>query len=296
MSDGPPRCAVCGLPLRPSKSADPTCDSLSCRRIHRLRAPRQYGRRCTYCAREAAPAEETCDDPRCRKMRAGWVDGRKREADRRAAIDRVAREQERELRETHGAAVPPRLLHAGLPANEQTTTPLPDERRGTFAVNVRAAIDRALSDPDRPVPESPEAPASRSALIGSACAACRGSCCRHGGEHAFLYPDHFRRYLRDHPGTDPQALLAAYVARLPAETYHDSCVYHTAGGCALPRELRSNLCNAFLCGPLADLLEAQDKEPAPLPVLALCLKDHAADLVRLTLFDGEGRPLPLGTK
>src|SRR6185503_5777535 len=212
MSDGPPRCAVCGLPLRPSKSADPTCDSLSCRRIHRLRAPRQYGRRCIYCAREAAPAEETCDDPRCRKMRAGWVDGRKREADRRAAIDRVAREQERELRETHGAAVPPRLLHAGLPANEQTTTPLPDERRGTFAVNVRAAIDRALSDPDRPVPESPEAPASRSALIGSACAACRGSCCRHGGEHAFLYPDHFRRYLRDHPGTDPQALLAAYLA------------------------------------------------------------------------------------
>lgn len=235
--------------------------------------------------------DPTCDDPRCRKLREGWIDGPKREAERRAAIDRVADEQERGLRETHGPAVPPRLLHARLPANEQTPAPLQDERRATFAVNIGAALDRALADPDRPIPESPDTPASRSAMIGSACAACRGSCCRHGGDHAFLYPDHFRRYLRDHPGADPQELRAAYVSHLPGVVYHDSCVYHTTAGCALPRDLRSNLCNSFLCGGLADLLEAQDRESAPLPVLALCLKDHAADLVRLTVFDPEGRPL-----
>lgn len=237
------------------------------------------------------PPEETCDDPRCRNLRAGWIDGRKRESERRVAIDRVAQDHERELRETHGPAVPPKLIHARLPANEQTTAPLPEERRAAFAVNVGAALDRALDDPDRPAPESPESPAGRSTLIGSACAACRGSCCRHGAEHAYLYPDHFRRYLRNHPGTDPKELLAAYLSRLPAEAYHDSCVYHTAAGCALPREMRSNLCNTFLCGGLADLLEAQDREPAPVPVLALCLKDHAADLVRSTVFDGDGRPL-----
>ena len=285
------RCAVCGIPLRPSQSADATCASLSCRRVHRLRAPRSYGRRCRYCSREAVATEDTCDDPRCRKLRAGWIDTRRRESDRREAIDRVAVEQERELRDTHGSAVPPRLVVARLPANEQTPAPLPPERRETFRVNVTAALDRALADPDRPFPENPETSGSHASLIGSACAACRGSCCRHGNDHAYLWPDHFRRYLRDHPGTDPQQLVADLLSRLPAVTYHDSCVYHTTTGCALPRELRSNLCNTFLCGGLADLLEAQQREPEPVPVLALCLKDHAADLVRTVVFTPDGRPL-----
>jgi hypothetical protein len=54
------------------------------------------------------------------------------------------------------------------------------------------------------VPESPQSPPRRDALIGSACATCRGSCCKHGGDHAYLYPDHFRRLLsrpsREEPG------------------------------------------------------------------------------------------------
>jgi len=285
------RCAVCGLPLRPSKSAEPTCGSPACRRIHRLRHPETFGRRCAYCAREAAPSQDTCGDPRCRKLRAGSLDGSKLVAERRRAIERLAEEQERDLRDTHGPALPARLLHAPLPANEQTTIPLGDVRRATFKTNVAAAIDRAMDDPDRPVPESPQSPPRRDALIGSACAACRGSCCKYGGDHAYLYPDHFRRLLRDHPGKSREELLADYQSRLPAEVYHDSCIYHTASGCALPRELRSNLCNTFLCGGLAELLEAQEKEPAPVPVLVLCLRDHGADLVRTAVFDGEGRPL-----
>lgn len=284
------RCAVCGIPLRPSQS-EATCGSLSCRRLHRLRTPRPFGRRCRYCSREAVASEDTCEDPRCRKLRAGWIDDRKRQSDRREAIDRVAAEQERELRDAHGPAIPPRLVVARLPANEQTAAPLPPERRETFRVNVAAALDRALADPDRPFPETPESPDPPAWLVGSACAACRGSCCRHGGDHAYLYPDHFRRYLRDHPGADPRQLLAEVLSRLPAEAYHDSCVFHTTTGCALPRELRSNLCNTFLCDGLAELLEAQTREPAPVPVLALCFKDHAADLVRTEVFAPDGRPL-----
>src|SRR6185436_6481583 len=143
------RCAVCGLPLRPSKSAEPTCGSLSCRRLHRLRHPEPRGRRCAYCAREAMPSEATCDAPRCRKLMAGRIDAPKLAAERRRAIEQVSQEQERELREAHGTAVPARLLHAALPANEQTTAPLPQTRRDTFLVNVAAAIDRAMDDPDR---------------------------------------------------------------------------------------------------------------------------------------------------
>jgi hypothetical protein len=187
--------------------------------------------------------------------------------------------------------VPERLLHARLPANEHTTVPLPPERRAAFEANIAEALDRALEDPDSPFPESPESPARHAALIGAACGACRGSCCRHGGDRAYLYPDHFRRYLRDHPGAGREQILAEYLSRLPTEAYHDSCVYHTTTGCALPRGLRANLCNTFLCGGLAEMLDAQDREPAPAPMLALCLRDHGADLVRSLVFDGQGRPL-----
>ena len=165
------------------------------------------------------------------------------------------------------------------------------ERRAAFSVNVAAAIDRALEDPDRPVPESPQMPAHRAALIGSACGVCRGSCCRHGGDHAYLFPDHFRRAMRHHPGRTREELLEDYLSRLPAEAYRDSCVYHTPSGCSLPRELRSSLCNTFLCGGLEEMLEAQEKESVARPVLALCLRDHGAELVRTAVFDDCGRPL-----
>src|SRR5262245_58214756 len=234
MSDETRRCAVCGIPLRPSQSAAATCASLSCHRIHKLRTPANFGRRCRFCARQASASEPTCDDARCRRLQAGWIDVRKAEAERRVAVDRVMREEERGMRETHGSAIPERVILAPLPANEQTTARLPDTRRATFAENLAAALDRAMQDPDRPVVESPETPAARAGLIGAACAACRGSCCRYGHDHAFLYPDHFRRYLRDHPGTSREKLLEAYRSHLPAEVYHDSCVYHTTSGCALP--------------------------------------------------------------
>jgi hypothetical protein len=41
--------------------------------------------------------------------------------------------------------------------------------------------------------------------------------------------------------------------RLPAESVLDSCVYHSATGCSLPRELRSETCNRHLCGKLKNL-------------------------------------------
>ncbi len=177
-----------------------------------------------------------------------------------------------------------------LPANEAETGPLSDERRDTFRVNVSAAIRRAFDDPDRPFPETPETAADGAPLIQAACGACRGSCCKYGADHAYLYPDHFRRLLRDHPGRSPEEVLSDYLARLPQRVYDDSCVYHTETGCALPRELRSNLCNTFLCGPLEELMKSQSV--APVPVLVTCARDNSSDVLRSALFTPDGRPLP----
>lgn len=280
-------CSVCGIPLRPSRSDEPTCLSPSCRHLHRLRAPRAVPRRCRYCAHPATPGEETCE----RDRKAFQVEAVARESRRREEIERTTREVEHDLRAAHGPAVPEPLLHARLPANERTVVPLSEERRAAFAVHLSAALDRALDDPDRPVPVAPDSPPAQEAMIRAACTACRGSCCTYGGDRAYLYPDHFRRLLQEAPGKTREEILSEYRSRLPDRVYFDSCVYHTEAGCALPRELRSNVCNTFLCGGLSEMLDAQPREGPPVPVLAICLRRSASHVVRTALFDGDGRPL-----
>jgi len=260
MDPDPGRCSVCGIPLRPSQAGADVCGSPSCRRVQRLRPP---------------------------KPRGGDSEARKAEALRRAATDRIMIEEEQRLR----AVIPEKVLRARLPANESTIAPLPEERRATFTVNLSAALDRAVDDPDRPVPEAPESPVDAGPLVRAACAACRGSCCGSGGDHAFLYPDHFRRYLRAQPQKSREAILAEYLSRLPSASVADSCVYHTESGCALPRELRSNLCNTFRCGDLSELLDAPSSPGVP--VLAFCFRDRRTDLVRTAILDTEGNAVPV---
>jgi hypothetical protein len=284
MIDVPLRCAVCGVPLRPSQAGSETCASASCRRRQRERTPEPALRRCPYCRREAPATEETCADPRCRQLQNENRQAREAAVERRAEVERNLRRHEQELRAR--GPLPERVILARLPANERGIVPLPEERRAAFATNLRAALDRALDDPDRPVPESPEDSAEQAPRIRAACGACRGSCCTAGGDHAFLYPDHFRRYLRKHPERSREELLADYLSRLPSAAYQDSCVYHRESGCALPRELRANLCNSFLCGDLNDLLEACARQS--LPVLACCIRNFKTDVLRSTLIGERG--------
>jgi hypothetical protein len=278
MTADSPRCAVCGVPLRPSQFASATCASASCRRLQARRPAGPPFRRCSYCTREALPSEATCADPRCRRLLAQALEDRRASAERRVEVERNLLRHEQELRAQK--MLPERVLLARLPANERGVVPLPGERRAAFATNIRAALDRALDDPDRPVPESPEDSAAQAPLIRGACSACRGSCCTQGGEHAFLYPDHFRRFFRNHPERSRDELLADYLSRVPPESVQDSCVYHCETGCALPRELRANLCNSFLCGDLTELLEARSRQADPPPTLACCVRSSRTEIVR----------------
>jgi hypothetical protein len=177
-----------------------------------------------------------------------------------------------------------------LPANTRNTEPLPEQSRDAFLERLRerlaatfldAARDdtapmsgeaRAAMDGAAPPHASGEAPTGdahstrdaqlRDALLGAACATCRGECCTAGGTHAFLRQDSLvrvRAYLsRDGAIVDAQQIEAEYARHLPARHYRGSCVYHTPSGCALPRTLRSNLCNRYLCGGLTQLSRALD--------------------------------------
>ncbi|WP_370315892.1 hypothetical protein [Thalassolituus sp.] len=85
------------------------------------------------------------------------------------------------------------------------------------------------------------------------CALCRGGCCTEGGDHAYISPVLLRRQLDASPDLSGQQLVSVYMSVLPDESIAGSCINHGINGCVLPREMRSDVCNHFLCDPLRSL-------------------------------------------
>lgn len=139
-----------------------------------------------------------------------------------------------------------------IPAPNPSPARMPRRRVRRLRIHVRAmarealgqaAVDASLAaalwEPPRAPADVPDA-AVAAPFLGGACAVCGGRCCRHGGERAYLTADTLRRWFAAHPDLQPRAAVAAYVAHLPETSLRDSCVYHTAHGCALPRAMRSD--------------------------------------------------------
>ncbi len=169
-----------------------------------------------------------------------------------------------------------------LPANADALAPQDPDRRVEFAARLQDAITQAFAQPTGyPAPEP--APEVHDGFIEAVCTGCRGSCCRSGGDHAYLNEETIRRYRDLHPDATPAQILQAYLDRLPAESILDSCVFHSATGCGLPRELRSETCNRHLCGKLIHLRSIR---PAQSPVLGVYFDD--GKWVRTALLDNTG--------
>ena len=84
----------------------------------------------------------------------------------------------------------------------------------------------------------------------SLCALCKGGCCASGKEHAYLSVFSMRSYMDTHPQLSVEEILEQYVAKINPEGIENSCINHTKTGCALPRELRSDICNGYYCESL----------------------------------------------
>lgn len=90
--------------------------------------------------------------------------------------------------------------------------------------------------------------AEQGPLMDAACILCKGQCCLNGGpNNAFLEVEDIQRFRIRHPGATREDIRAAYAALMPDETSVMSCVFHGIQGCTLPREMRSQLCNSFVC-------------------------------------------------
>ena len=98
-------------------------------------------------------------------------------------------------------------------------------------------------------------------IVRAGCTACRGHCCKGGGEHAYLDERTMARVRRDNPDLDAAAVIALYVGSVAAEGNAGSCLFHGAFGCTLAKPLRAELCNTYYCNGLWDFLKMR-----PLPV------------------------------
>jgi len=172
----------------------------------------------------------------------------------------------------------PKLM---VPAYDGQVEPLPMTRRRAFAAHLRKIIAEAFAEPAPRV-----RPTSRNtaplAATQAACATCRGQCCSHGGEHAYLDEDTIRRVVRERPRLGARGVAALYRARLGKESFAGSCVFHDAQGCRLPRELRSDLCNEFYCSALKVFV--RDHAAAVPPRLRIVAKS-AAGVQRVMVVD-----------
>jgi hypothetical protein len=102
----------------------------------------------------------------------------------------------------------------------------------------------------------------------NACTTCRGRCCIQGGDHAFLNSQFMAWRMLQEPDSSTAALLQDYLSRIPDEAYEDSCLYHSVNGCVLPREIRGNTCNGFLCTGLTDVRGQIHDQPDAASVVA----------------------------
>jgi hypothetical protein len=205
-----------------------------------------------------------------------------------AEAEVFAEKAERELRARPGGEIPPNAVRLNLPANSNPLGPQDPCRRASFREHLSSMVEGAVLDRERIATEPPEAgtPASgRETLSAGACTACRGGCCRAGGDQAYLTEETIARSLEAHPTWTLAQILDSYLEHLPAESYLNSCIYHAATGCGLPRALRSSTCNRYQCLKLTTLRGSLPENNPP-PVLALMF--DRGQWIRTALLDETG--------
>ena len=145
----------------------------------------------------------------------------------------------------------PELLREKLRAHMQS-----------LQAEVEAAPDESAADDNdndsaMPAELSAADPAALSGLLGQVCARCVGYCCRHGNSrNAFIDVAVMRRARLRQPDLPYQALVEAYLARLPDQHVLHSCGFHGVHGCTLAREQRGDICNEYECPGLEQVREA----------------------------------------
>jgi hypothetical protein len=115
----------------------------------------------------------------------------------------------------------------------------------------------------RPVSLVRPEPKGFPARVGqTACALCKGWCCRNGDDDALLDDRSLARVRMANPDMMTERdMLRLYLGRVPAVAYRDSCIFHGKEGCTLDRSLRADICSAYYCGGLGAYMKTSAVVP-----------------------------------
>ena len=268
----PSNCLICQtpLPFNPARTRS-LCAREDCRQRYALL--RRQGQVCRVCGRPLSARErptQTCANAECQRaaVQDYAVQVYERNQARYAAllrqeVERAARLRDRVLA-TFGIREPASFPLVVTPSVTAEIIPLSGQRQQALRAHVTALAQQVFDSSEAPAQLPERAPEPRAqAVLGQACARCQGFCCQGGGDHAYLSVETLRAYRAMHPEQDASAATAAYLERASSPSYRGSCIYHQADGCALSREMRSDLCNRFFCKAL---LEFQRDLPVEGPV------------------------------
>ena len=277
-------CCVCGDPIPfadvvlQKQQARKVCRSLDCRRLLEQEAhmpPAMFRNQLEF-------------------QRRRIQDFRTREAAKQAHRERIEQEEEgqnRAIAEALLAGEPDadRIALVSLPCGLDQLEPLADERRERFRVHLLTCVTDALACnniDELPRDQHYDAHDRRlqteqflaqqprlEQLCDQLCGHCRGGCCAAGGDQAYLTAISLRRVLDANPGMTGDALVQRYLDCLPEQSVAGSCINQTATGCALPRALRSDVCNGYFC-PELKALQAQWETREPKRLLAIQRANH----------------------
>lgn len=215
--------------------------------------------------------QKYCSDRKCRgkyfahlrqKSRDSWESLKRK----RENLNQQARDLRSDAAEAAGIENPEDFIPVVIPINMRHIRHLSEKRRRTFYDQLKQLFDQAaaeqcssthLTDDStmQTKRDSQMQGTELRSILMNACVICRGSCCKNGGERAYLKVDTILRYMHQHPELQQQQVLEEYLSFLPKKTYEDSCVYHAEFGCSLPRHMRSKCCNLFVCHGLGDIQE-----------------------------------------
>lgn len=265
-------CVVCGTALKRQLTAPagpyPICQAVPCRMV------------IDQAASMGEPAFKQHLQWRARNILAQKARTRAEALRLQAKIQAEAQENDRWWatleRLAPGQHPPDRFMRLTLPAGPRQQSNLAMRRQRRYRDHVTRLIAQAMAS-RAPPPDfsehleaataSSHAPAER--LAGQVCALCQGGCCTKGGDSAYLTPDTIRRFMALHPELRPRDVLRAYLARLAPKTQRGSCINHTEHGCALPREMRSDTCNHYLCATQHELRSRLEDAPPLHGVIAI---------------------------
>ena len=272
-------CLVCHAPLvfLPARKSR-LCGRGECDWRYAL-LQKQHGV-CVVCGRPLSAGElptQACATPAC--QRAAVADRARHIYEQNQARDAALIQQEiqraTQLRDrvmsAFGLREPDMFPLVVIPASTARIVNLPKRRRRAFRDHVDSLVSQAdgLSEAPLATEESTSPLAVLAsevgAILGKACACCKGFCCGGGGDDAYLNVETIRRYRAANPDQRPSEVLAAYLERVGGRTVEGSCIYHQADGCALPRAMRADICNRHFCKAL---LEFQRDLPAKGPIRA----------------------------